>query len=153
MERIWVLHGVNLNMFGKRDTRYYGNVTLEDINGEIAKLARKLRVKVEFFQSNHEGAMIEHIHHAHDENIDGVVINPGAWTHYSYAIRDALEILEIPIVEVHMSNIHARESFRQISVISPVVSCQICGLGLNSYLLGLIAVTSLIRKNPCSEIL
>ena len=144
--KILVLNGVNLNMFGKRDPSHYGQATLSDIEGQLQDLANELDVELECFQSNNEGHLCEKIHHAHDENIDGVMINAGAWTHYSYAIRDALAILKCPIVEIHMSNVHARESFRHVSVFSSIVVGQICGFGVESYLLGLRATVQSIRS-------
>jgi 3-dehydroquinate dehydratase-2 len=146
MKRILVLHGVNLNMFGKRDPAQYGTITLDEINKKLKELAKELGVKLETFQTNHEGAMCEKIHQAHQEKVDAVVINAGAWTHYSYALRDALAILKVPIVEVHMSNIHAREEFRHHSVISSLAKGQIAGFGLHSYLLGLRAAVELIKE-------
>jgi len=147
MKGILVLHGANLNMLGKRDASRYGTDTLAEIDAQLADLAASLACSVESFQTNHEGEMIERIHRAHEEHIDAVVINPGAWTHYSYAIRDALEILEVPIIEVHMSNIHAREEFRRLSVIEPVAQEQIVGLGPESYLMGLRAAVALVSEN------
>ena len=143
--KILVLHGVNLNMFGKRDPTHYGTVTLAEIDARLAALGKELGAAVECFQTNHEGALVERIHAAHGEGIDAVVINAGAWTHYSYAIRDALAILAGPIVEVHMSNVHAREAFRHTSVFAEVVKGQICGLGVDSYLLGLRAAVALVK--------
>jgi len=145
MKRILVLHGVNLNMFGRRDPRHYGTITLDEINKRLLLLAEELGVSLEIFQTNSEAEMVGKIHQAMDENIDGIIINPGAWTHYSYAIRDALEMLDIPVVEVHMSNIHAREPFRHHSVIAPVAKGQISGFGVNSYLLGLRALVELLE--------
>ena len=135
--KILVLHGVNLNMFGRRDPAQYGTATLADIDHALAELARSLDVGLECFQTNHEGEMCERIHRALDEQWGAVVINAGAWTHYSYAIRDALAILSCPVVEVHMSNVHAREPFRQMSVFAGVACGQISGFGTDSYLLGL----------------
>ena len=132
-----VLHGINLNMFGQRDPAQYGTATLADIDAALTTLATELGVAVECFQTNHEGAMCERIHQAHREGVAALVINAGAWTHTSVAIRDALAILHCPIVEVHMSNIHAREPFRQHSYIAPVARGQISGFGVDSYLLGL----------------
>ena len=146
MKKILVLHGVNLNMFGKRDPAQYGTITLDEINKKLKELAKELGVKLETFQTNHEGAMCEKIHQAHQEKVDAVVINAGAWTHYSYALRDALAILKVPIVEVHMSNIHSREEFRNFSVISPIARGQICGFGVQSYLLGLRAAVESIKE-------
>ena len=146
MKKIVVLHGVNLNMFGKRDPSIYGTATLEDINSRLHRLAEELGISVEAFQTNHEGEMVERIHAAHESGAEGVLINAGAWTHYSYAIRDALAILQAPILEVHMSNIHAREPFRHHSVIAELASGQIAGLGVDSYLLALRAVHRLISE-------
>lgn len=144
--KILVLNGVNLNMFGKRDPSHYGQATLSDIEEKLNTLAKELNVEIECFQSNLEGLLCEKIHQAHDEKIDGVMINAGAWTHYSYAIRDALAILKCPIVEIHMSNVHARETFRHVSVFSPIVVGQICGFGVDSYLLGLRATLNSIQS-------
>jgi 3-dehydroquinate dehydratase-2 len=147
--KILVLHGVNLDMFGRRDPATYGTVTLAEIDASIEALASELGINVETFQTNHEGAMCERIHAAHQADIDAVVINAGAWTHYSYAIREALAILSIPIVEVHLSNIHAREPFRHESVFSDVVRGQVAGFGVDSYLLGLrAAVAAAARTSP-----
>lgn len=145
MKRILVMHGVNLNMFGKRDPKHYGTETLEDINKKISTLAETLGVEVTFFQSNHEGDFVEKIQEAHGDGTDGIIINAGAWTHYSYAIMDALAILRIPAVEVHMSNVHAREPFRHFSVLSGVTRGSIAGFGADSYLLGLRAVVDLLE--------
>jgi len=143
--KILVLHGVNLNMFGKRDPAQYGTITLAEIDARLAALGKELGAAVECFQTNHEGALVERIHRAHADGVDAVVINAGAWTHYSYGIRDALAILACPIVEVHMSNVHAREAFRHTSVFAEVVKGQICGFGVDSYLLGLRAAVSLAK--------
>ena len=146
MEKILIIHGVNLNMFGKRDPGQYGTITLDEINQQLKELAKELGCVVETFQTNHEGEIVEKIHQAHQEKVDAVVINAGAWTHYSYALRDALAILKVPIIEVHMSNIHAREEFRHLSVIAPLAKGQIAGFGVHSYLLGLRAAWELIKK-------
>jgi 3-dehydroquinate dehydratase-2 len=146
MKKILVLHGVNLNMFGSRDPVQYGTITLDEINQRLIMLAKELGVELETFQTNHEGELCEKIHQAHLEKIDAVVINAGAWTHYSYALRDALAILTVPIVEVHMANIHAREEFRHYSVISTLAKGQIAGFRLNSYLLGLRAAVALTKE-------
>ena len=145
MKKILVLHGANLNMLGMRRSDHYGSWTLEEINKALEDLGRELGVEIECFQTNTEGEMVEKIHRAYLEGYSALVINAGAWTHYSYAIRDALEILNIPIVEVHMSNIYAREEFRHTSVIAPVASGQISGFGIHSYLLGLRAAVELIK--------
>ena len=140
--KILVLHGVNLNMFGKRDPAQYGTITLVEIDAQLQSLGKELGSDVATFQTNHEGAMCERIHQALGDGTDAIVINTGAWTHYSYAIRDALAVLKVPIVEVHMSNVHAREEFRRRSVLSEVVQGQICGFGVDSYLLALRAAMS-----------
>ena len=140
--KILVLNGINLNMFGKRDPLHYGSITLDEINNKVAALGRELGAEIESFQSNCEGVMCERIHRACAEPVDAVLINAGAWTHYSYGIRDALAILTCPIVELHMSNIHAREAFRHQSVFADIVRGQICGFGVDSYLLALRAAVS-----------
>ena len=137
MKKILVLNGINLNMFGQRDPSQYGTITLAEIDSRLKDLSQELGVEVECFQTNFEGAMCERIHQAHRDAVDAVLINAGAWTHYSYGIRDALAILNAPIFEVHMSNIHAREEFRHHSVIAGIARGQICGLGVDSYLLAL----------------
>ncbi len=137
MKQILMLHGVNHNMFGKRDPKQYGTITLQEIDARLQALGSELGAEIESFQTNSEAAMCERIHAAFTEGKDAVLINAGAWTHYSYAIRDALDILTCPIVELHMSNIHAREEFRHRSVFADIVRGQICGFGADSYLLGL----------------
>ena len=144
MKKILVLNGINLNMFGQRDPAQYGTTTLAEIDAQLQHLALELKVSVESFQTNHEGAMCERIHRAFADQVDAVVINAGAWTHYSIGLRDALAILTVPIVEVHMSNIHAREAFRHHSVLAEISKGQICGFGAESYLLGLRAAVSAI---------
>jgi 3-dehydroquinate dehydratase-2 len=140
--KILMLHGINHNMFGKRDPKQYGTVTLAEIDAQLQALGKELGAEVESFQTNSEGAMCERIHRGFTEGVDAVLINAGAWTHYSYGIRDALAILTVPVVELHMSNIHAREKFRHHSVFAEIVKGQICGFGVDSYLLGLRAAVS-----------
>ncbi len=142
MKKFLMLHGVNHDMFGKREPKYYGTVTLAEIDQRMRALGGELGVEVQSFQTNHEGAMCERIHQAFVEKADGVIINAGAWTHYSYGLRDALAILTVPIVEVHMSNNHARDQFRQHSVVSAIAKGYIAGFGIDSYLLGLRAAVS-----------
>ena len=144
MKKILVLHGVNLNMFGKRDPAQYGTITLDEINQQLQTLARELGVELETFQTNFEGEICEKIHKAHLDKVDAVVINAGAWTHYSIALRDALAILKVPIIECHMSNIHAREEFRHVSHVSPLAKGIIAGFGVHSYLLSLRAAVTII---------
>lgn len=142
MKKILMLHGVNHAMFGKREPKYYGTITLAQIDERMRELGRELGVEVESFQTDDEGALCERIHEAFMQKVDAVVINAGAFTHYSYALRDALAILTVPIVEIHMSNNHARDKFRQYSVISEIAKGYIAGFGLDSYLLGLRAAVS-----------
>ena len=142
---ILVLNGVNLNMFGKRDPAQYGSVTLAEIDARLLALGTELGAQVECFQTNIEGELCERIHRAHTEGANAVLINAGAWTHYSYAVRDALAVLKCPIVEVHMSNIHAREPFRHHSVIADIARGQIAGFGVDSYLLALRAAVSAVQ--------
>ena len=142
MKTFLMLHGVNHNMFGKRDRKQYGTITLDEINGKLQSLAKELGVQVQTFQTNGEGEMCERIHQAYKDNVAGVMLNAGAWTHYSYAIRDALAILTVPVVELHMSNIHAREEFRHKSVFAEIIKGQISGFGVDSYLLALRAAVS-----------
>lgn len=142
---VLVLHGVNLNMFGRRDPAQYGTITLDGINAALAALAGELGVELAAFQTNHEGDMVERIHAALDDGTSAVVINAGAWTHTSHAIADALAILSVPVVEVHMSNVHAREPFRHESVLARVCAGSIAGFGVQSYLLGLRAACALAR--------
>jgi 3-dehydroquinate dehydratase II len=146
VKKIMVLHGVNLNMFGKRDPAQYGTITLAEINSQLEKLGKELGCSIETFQTNFEGAICEKIHQAHIDKVDAVLINAGAWTHYSVALRDALAILKVPIVEVHMSNIHAREEFRHFSVVAPLAKGQIAGFGVQSYLLALRAAVELLKE-------
>ena len=144
--RILVLHGINLNMFGKREASVYGTTTLAEIDESLQALAKELGVELECFQTNSEAEICERIHRVViEKNMAAVLINAGAWTHYSYGLRDALAMLTVPIVEVHMSNIHAREAFRTHSVIAPIAKGQICGFGIDSYLLALRAAVSLIQ--------
>ena len=143
--KILMLHGINHDMFGKRDPAQYGTITLDEINASLQNLGKELGATVDCFQTNHEGTMCERIHKGFLDGVDAVLINAGAWTHYSYGIRDALAILTCPIVELHMSNIHAREEFRHKSVFAEIVKGQICGFGADSYLLALRAAVSAVK--------
>jgi 3-dehydroquinate dehydratase-2 len=144
--KILMLHGINHNMFGKRDPAQYGTITLDEINASLVSLGQELGAEMDAFQTNSEGAMCERIHQGFLEGVDAVLINAGAWTHYSYGLRDALAILTCPIVELHMSNIHAREEFRHKSVFADIVRGQICGFGADSYLLALRAAVSAVKS-------
>lgn len=132
MKKILVMNGPNLNMLGIREKGVYGTKTLGDINAFITKKAKDWDVELEFYQSNHEGAMIDKLHEAFGKK-DGIILNAGAYTHYSYALRDAISSISIPCVEVHLSDIHAREEFRHVSVIKEVCIAQICGRGEQGY--------------------
>lgn len=135
--RILVLHGPNLNLLGTREPEHYGRVTLSDINMALARMAETAEVDLEAFQSNHEGALIERIHAAREQGVRAIIFNPAAYTHTSVALRDALAAVAIPFVEVHLSNVHARESFRQHSYFSDLAIGVICGLGHEGYLAAL----------------
>ncbi len=143
--KVLILHGPNLNLLGHREPEIYGYQTLADIDRLIKERAFSLDVQVAAFQSNYEGQLIDRIQDARG-NYDGILINPGALTHYSYSLRDALSAAELPLVEIHLSNIFAREEFRRHSVISPVASGVICGFGASGYLLGLEALLAVIKK-------
>lgn len=129
---IIVVHGPNLNLLGEREPEIYGSMTLTELNEQIERFAQEMKVAVQCFQSNHEGALVDFIHE-HRKGAQGIVINPGALTHYSYVLRDAIAAVNIPTVEVHLSNIHERESFRKISVIKDVCEKQIVGMGPQGY--------------------
>ena len=135
--RFLVLHGSNLNLLGTREPEHYGRVTLSDINMALARMAEAASVELEAFQSNHEGALVERIHAAREQGVRAIIINPAAYTHTSVALRDALAAVAIPFVEVHLSNVHAREAFRQHSYFSDLAVGVICGLGHQGYLLAL----------------
>jgi 3-dehydroquinate dehydratase-2 len=142
MKKVLVINGPNLNLLGTREKDIYGSKTLQDIAQKMNNEAQNLNVDMSFIQSNHEGEIIDKIHEAKGK-FDVIIINPGAYTHYSIAIRDAIKAVEIPTIEIHLSNIHSREEFRAKSVIAPVCSGQISGFGSNSYILGLQAAVLL----------
>ncbi len=146
MAKVLVLNGPNLNLLGTREPHIYGSGTLEEINKRLTELADQLGLELEFYQSNHEGELVDKIQQS-VPGIKGIVINPGAFTHYSLALRDAVSAVGIPCVEVHLSNIHAREEFRKQSVIAPACIGQISGFGPLSYLLGLRAIAEKIYES------
>ena len=155
VKRILVIHGPNLNLLGQREPQVYGKITLKEINAGLRQIAKKRKVGLSIKQSNHEGEIVDFIGRAKNKS-SGIIINPAAYTHTSVAIRDAIAASNIPVVEVHLSNIYSREEFRRKSLISPVVKATIMGFGAKSYYLGLEALIDLIegpgrfRSNPSS---
>lgn len=144
MKEIWMLNGPNLNLLGQRETGIYGSVTLDDIFRELKELGDELGFIIQAYQSNHEGALIDKLHEAR-KHAAGVIFNAGAYTHTSIALRDAISAIKIPVIEVHISNVHARESFRHTSLIAPVCAGTIAGFGWRSYLLGLHALAGILQ--------
>ena len=144
--RILVIHGPNLNMLGRRDPSWYGSTTLEDIDKEIAEAADVCGMVAETFQSNHEGTIVEKIQNAMD-SCDAIIINPAAYTHTSVAIRDALEMLEIPIIEIHLSNVYKREPFRRRSYVADVATGRIAGFGKAGYIMAVEAAAKIVAEN------
>jgi len=143
---ILILHGPNLNLLGTREPETYGSQTLASINHDLCALGQKLHANIDTFQSNHEGALIDRIHQAGQDKIDGIVINPAAYTHTSVALRDALLATNIIFIEVHLSNVHQRESFRQTSYLADVAMGTIAGFGANSYALALRGLIAYLTK-------
>ena len=150
MKKILVIHGSNLNLLGEREPGVYGSDSFESINNEIIEHAITKQFHCEVFQSNHEGEIIDTLHLAR-KSFDGVILNAGAYTHYSYAIRDAISAIKIPVIEVHMSNINARDEFRAKSVIAPVCKGSICGFGKQSYILAVDALYYMWKAQEGSD--
>ena len=148
--KILVINGVNMNMLGVREPDKYGSKTLKDLEKDLYSFSFELGIDIETYQSNHEGEIVEKIHSAIN-NFDGIVINPGAYTHTSVAIRDAISAVRIPTVEIHITNIHSREEFRQKSLIAPVCLAQISGFGLEGYKLGLRGLTNFLKNREIVE--
>lgn len=145
--KILIIHGPNLNMLGERNHSIYGKDSLETINNLIEQRASSLDIDVDFFQSNHEGFIVDRIQDLVKSDYDGLIINPAGFTHYSIVIRDAIEVLKIPVIEVHLSNIYQREDFRTKSVIAPVCTGQISGLGKAGYIVAIDAIKLMIKQN------
>jgi 3-dehydroquinate dehydratase II len=145
MHTILVLHGPNLNMLGKREPEHYGSLSLEEIDSRLIDLGQKLDLHVRVFQANGEGQLIDALHQSRDWAA-GIVFNPGGYTHTSVALRDAISAIQLPVVEVHLSNVHAREQFRQTSLIAPVCVGSISGFGWRSYLLGMQALKGILDE-------
>lgn len=150
MPKILILHGPNLNLLGEREPEVYGSLTLAEINRRLAEVGRELGVKVQSFQSNSEGELIDALHTARDE-VQGIIFNPGGYTHTSIALRDAVAAIGLPVVEVHLSNVHAREEFRRHSVIAPACVGTIAGFGWRSYWLALFALNALLEEFPAGH--
>lgn len=144
---VLVLHGPNLNLLGSREPEVYGRLTLAQVDREIKRYGQARGVRVECLQSNHEGELIEALQTASRKGFSAVVFNPGAFTHYSIALRDAVSAISLPVIEVHLSNVHAREEFRRHSVIAPAARGQISGFGLRSYLLGIDAALGVLGSH------
>jgi 3-dehydroquinate dehydratase-2 len=142
--KILILHGPNLNLLGTREPEVYGSLTLDDINDKLRELGKELDAEIKCVQSNHEGALIDALHDA-CTSANGVVFNPGGYTHTSIALRDAISAIQIPVVEVHLSNVYAREEFRHVSMISAVCKGKVVGLGWRSYTLGFRALVELLE--------
>ncbi|MBU8850228.1 MAG: type II 3-dehydroquinate dehydratase [Desulfobacterales bacterium] len=146
-KKIQVINGPNLNMLGKREPEIYGSLTLDQINDDLAQQAIPLGMDIDFFQSNHEGAILDKLHEIFNKNIDGIIINPGALTHTSIALRDAMAFISCPVVEIHLSNIYKREAFRHKSMLADIVTGQIAGFGHYGYQMALNAIADMINES------
>lgn len=147
MSKALVIHGPNLNLLGQREPDVYGTTTLDEINARLEELAKEHSLQLEIFQSNHEGEIVDVIGKAKENQFEAILMNPAAYTHTSVAIRDAVAAVDVPTIEVHLSNVYAREEFRQTSLIAPVAHGQITGFGVHSYILGLRAIIELISRD------
>ncbi len=144
LKTLWLVHGVNLDMLGRRDARHYGDLTLASLERQVKTHAAKRGFKVRSFHTNHEGAMVERLHLLSRGGVDAVIVNPGAWTHYSYAIRDALEMITAPVAEVHLSAIERREEWRRHSVIADLAAVRVSGQGVQGYFEAVDALAALL---------
>ena len=146
MKKILVLHGPNLNLLGTREPEIYGSTKLEDINALLERRAGEAGMQADFLQSNHEGVLVDAIQQAPAQGYSFILLNAAAYTHYSVALRDAIAAIQVPVIEIHLSNVHQREEFRHHSVIAPVVMGQICGFGADSYMAALEVVIRKLRQ-------
>jgi len=146
MKKVLVIHGPNLNLLGKREADIYGTSTIEEINGDLVKLPRTKGAELETFQSNHEGEIVDKIGEAKKSGFMAIVINPAAFTHTSVAIRDALLLLDVPVIEVHLSNIYKREPFRHISYVADIATARVAGFGKRGYLIAMEAIAKMIEN-------
>ena len=144
-QTVYVLNGPNLNLLGKREPKTYGRATLKDVEKLCREAAKRHKLDVEFRQSNHEGEIVDSIHEADGKHAAGIVINPGAYTHTSIALRDAIAAVDVPVIEVHISNIFARESFRRRSHVAPVAKASLCGFGIHGYALAIDGLAKLAQ--------
>ena len=148
LKTLWLLHGVNLDMLGRRDPAVYGSMTLAELEAYVARHAEAHGFTVRSFQTNHEGELVEKLHQLVIDHADAAIINPGAWTHYSYALRDALELMTAPVAEVHLSDIEHREEWRRVSVVADVVDVRVHGKGAAGYVEALAALAKLTEGRP-----
>ncbi len=157
LKKLALVHGVNLDMLGRRPREHYGTLTLGELEQRVSKYARERGFSVSTFQTNHEGVLVDHLHKLAGADVDAVIINPGAWTHYSYAIRDALELVAAPLAEVHLSAIDDREEWRRVSVIADLATVRVSGRGLEGYLEAVDALAREVaagrapRRNPSKD--
>ena len=146
MKKVLIIHGPNLQLLGQREQGIYGSTTLDEINNQLNSVAKEFDIELNVMQSNHEGDIVDNIGKAKDQGFNAILINPAAYTHTSIAIRDAISAIELPTVEVHLSNVYAREEFRHMSLLAPVCKGQVSGFGVDSYILGLQAIVKILNR-------